>query len=432
MSETSRGRRSAPVRSVFLGPLEISGYYANLEAGFLETGVEARLVTLYPNPFGYEQAQRNPWPARAAHAWVLRHRRWPAPMRLVSGSLFVLSSVALLLWTLPRFSHYVFSWGTSILPMNADLLLLRLLRKTVVTVVGHGSEARPPYMSTQQVGISAADLAAQTDYVYRHVRRVERWSDIVVGLPTTSQFLSRPFVDFYSLGLPTPQAQVADSPAQTTAVVVLHVPSKPEVKGTALIRAAMSEVRATRPHVTYVELTGVPHAEILSAIEASTIVVDQAFSDIPMAVVGTEAASRGVPSVIGGYGWELWERLRDNGGHPPAVTCAPEDLARTIGSVVDDPSLARDTGRDARAFVATRWTCSAVAQRFLDVLQGQAHPTWIVDPHSVSYAWGCGVSRERVNELVTMLVNRDGVPALRWDGAAAAYGLDQAEAEPNT
>ncbi|MBX3099080.1 MAG: hypothetical protein KF761_05820 [Salinibacterium sp.] len=421
-----------PRPTVFLGPLEISGYYGNLEAGLREIGTAARLVTLHPNPFGFTQSTPNPWPARAAQRWVLRHRVWPTPLRLISGGMFVLSSIALLLWTIPRFSHYVFSWGTTILPRGLDLPILRFLGKTVVVVVGHGSEARPPYMGTQPVGITADRLAAETASVVRRLRHIERWATTVVGLPTTSQFLTRPFVDFYAVGLPTPPAPVVTPSSLSDEIVVLHVPSKPEVKGSALIRAAMDEVLATRPHVRYVELTGRPHDEILSAIASSSLVVDQAWSDIPMAVVGTEAAAQGVATVIGGYAWAEWERLLDDDSRPPTITSAPEDLASTIARAVDDIAGTRQIGTDARAFVTRRWSLAAVATRFESILLGDPDPHWVVDPTDVSYAWGCGVPRERVERLVASLVERGGIRALHWRGAAAAYGIDQAEAEPRT
>lgn len=414
---------------VFLGPLEISGYYANLESGLRQLDVSARLVTLFPNTFGYGQGSPNPWPAAWAHRLVLRHRAASAGLRVVLGGLFVVASVLLLIWAIPRFRTFVFSWGMSLLPRNADLPLLRLLGKQVVVVVGHGSEARPPYMSTLPIGSSPADPATldlvqrQTRRMIVHLRRIERWSDRVVGLPTTAQFLRRPFVDFYALGIPTEPAAVHAVAPRTDpgTVTVVHVPSKPEVKGTATIRACMEEIMARRPGVRYVEITGRPHDEVLQALASADLVIDQLWSDIPMAVVGTEAAALGTPTIIAGYAWEHWRRVLPPESWPPTICCDPSDLLAVVDSTLADLPAAAEIGRQAQTFVREQWACRAVAGRFLRVLDDDLEPGWLVDPADVDYPFGCGIDRADVLAVVHGLVARGGWDALGWSNARAVY-----------
>jgi hypothetical protein len=432
-----RGSERSRAMSVFLGPLEISGYYGNLESGFRELGVDARLVTLQPNPFGFEQAQRNPWPARLAQWTVLRHRGASAPLRLVTGSLYVAASVLLLFWTLRRFDSYIFSWGESILPRNADLPLLRLLRKNVVVVLGHGSEARPPYMSTPADGtppFSTEDVRRLRDATARvaaKVRKAERWSTRVIGLPTTAQFLRRPFVDFYALGIPTAAATIQAAPAAATnaPIVVLHVPSKPAVKGSPRIRETMETICARHPEVVFRELSGRPHSEIVAAIAECTFVVDQLWSDIPMAVVGTEAATLGKATVIAGYAWDVWDELLSPDEWPPTITTHPDLLLETIERCVTDPTAVTTIGDDARRFVAERWSPAAVAARYREILRGDPAAGTLVDPADIRYAYGCGASSDDVDAMVAALADAYGAAALRWPAARAAYGLASGGAE---
>jgi hypothetical protein len=417
---------------IFLGPLEISGYYSALERGFHEQRVTARLVTLFPNPFGYTQATRNPWPARWAHRIVFRHRTVPAPLRVVTGGAFVLASLLLLIWALPRFSHFVFSWGTTLLPRQADLPLLRLFGKHVTVVVGHGSEARPPYMATPDAPVPLDEsalvaLARSSASIAARLRRLERGADIIIGLPTTSQFLERPFVDFMALGIPTPAAGAAAAPAGEAAAgefVILHVPSKPEVKGTAQIREAARRVSDRTPGVRYVEISGRPHSEVLEAIRTASLVVDQLWSDIPMAVVGTEASAEGVPTLIGGYSWNVWRERLAPEATPPTFWFEPDQLESAIEERIADPDGTRKTGALARDFVTREWAPAAVASRYLQVLRGEAPAAWLVDPRSVVYGYGCGVSRENVDIMVSQLVDAYGIGSLRWRDAASAYHLE--------
>lgn len=419
---------------IFLGPLEISGYYSALERGFHEQGLQARLVTLFPNPFGYTQATRNPWPARWAHRIVLRHRTLRGAQRVITGALFVLASAFLVIWAVPRFSHFVFSWGTTLLPRQVDLRVLRLLGKHVTVVVGHGSEARPPYMATPEAAVpldasALAALASSSAAIAARLRRLERRADIVIGLPTTSQFLERPFVDFLALGIPTPAATIGgDSTIPASAAnshfVILHVPSKPEVKGTAQIREAVRRVAARNPDVRYVELSGRSHREVLEAIGAASLVVDQLWSDIPMAVVGTEASAAGVPTLIGGYSWDVWRQLLAPGATPPTFWFEPDHLESAIEERIADRVGTRQTGFMAREFVEREWAPAVVAGRYAQLLRGAAPADWTIEPRSVVYGYGCGVSRENVDIMVSQLVDAYGIGSLHWRDAASAYRLE--------
>lgn len=417
---------------VFLGTQEISGYYGGLEAGLIEIGIPARLVTTHPHPFGYPQGRANPWPAAMASRAVLLHRRSSGVVRLFSAAAFAGASVLLLLWSIPRFDVFVFGWGISILPGGLDVRILTLLGKRVISVLGHGSEARPPYMSTPpgELPLSAAELRRLRDATAataERVRRIQRWSTYTVGLPTTAQFLERPFVDFYRLGLPTPPRERATDArvGPGGGITVVHVPSNPAVKGTEFIRACMREICDADPRVRYVELSNRPHAEILDALASATLVVDQLWSDIPMAVVGTEAASLGTATVISGYAWPEWQARWATDDLPPTILATPDTLRDDIERAIADVDGTRDLGETARAFVATRWSLDAVARNYRRLIRAEIPAAWVVDPTECRYAWGVGVARERVQSMVEDLVGAYGVESLRWDAAAEVYGLSR-------
>lgn len=415
---------------VFLGTQEISGLYRNLEAGMIELGVTARLVITHPHPFAYEQGTPNPWPARVASAAVLRHRRASGVAAAFWAGLFALSSVGVLLWSLVRFDTYIFGWGISILPGNLDIPVLRLFRKRVVVVLGHGSEARPPYMSTPAEGASSPptdadidELAARTRSVWSNVRRIEKWSDVVVGLPTTGHFFSRPFVDFYRLGVSTARSDAQVQAPDPESIVVLHIPSNPAVKGSETIRACMARIVERFPAVVYRELTGAPHAEVLEAIRGCSFVVDQLWSDIPMAAVGAEAAAEGRATIIAGYAWDVWARTLDEEDTPPTIMTAPELLEETIAAAVGSIEETLALGLRAREFVTARWSVRVVAANYLRVVTGEIPDEWMVHPSEVVYAWGCGVSKEKVETMVRALASRHGIGSLHWPSAKDVYGL---------
>ncbi|MEO7017343.1 MAG: hypothetical protein ABI067_12510 [Leifsonia sp.] len=428
--------RSGRRMRVFLGPQEISGLYKNLESGMVSNGVDARLIQTHPHPFDYGQRLPNPWPARWASAAVLRHRKSTGLARLVWAVGYAVSSVLLLVWCIPRFDAFLFGWGISILPANLDIPVLRLFRKRVVVVLGHGSEARPPYMATPDddatfplLTEAIDELASRTARVASKVRRLERWASATIGMRMTAQFFTRPFIEFYGMGVATAfddgggggvVSQGHPEPIGDR-IVVLHTPSNQRVKGTPTIRRIMSEITAENPRVEYRELSGAPHEEVLAALANCTFLVDQLWSDLPMATVGAEAASYGKATVIGGYGWDIWREAVAEGDLPPAVLADPDSMKVAILAAVADPQRMVALGQEAREFVRSRWSAETVAANYIAVLTDDFPEEWMVSPDDVHYAWGTGVPREQVRAMVSALVAEHGEQSLQWKNAVREY-----------
>lgn len=412
---------------ILLGPQEISGYYQNLELGFLEIDVQARLVTTHPHPFGYTQAQKNPYFARVASNAVLKHRTSRYVAKLFWASLYFFASIGLVFWSLSRFDIYIFAWGTSFLPLNIDIPLYRLFNKKVIVVMGHGSEARPPYMSTPpHDGFPASateihQLQRQVRRVASSVRRNERFANRVIGMQMTAQFLTRDFIDFYRLGLPTPESQnvvIEQSQVQPqSGFVVLHVPSNKAVKGTEYIRETMAGITQKYADVEYRELSGVKHSQILEAMKSADVILDWLWSDIPMAVVGAEAAALGKPTIISSYGWPQWSRWEERcGGEfvPPVIRATPETLTEVVDTVLAQRKETVMLGVQAQAFTRTVWAPRQVASNYLRVIKGDLPEDWVLRPDQVDYLWGAGVSQEKVLTMVEALLTSGGSNPLRW------------------
>ena len=425
------GKTGERAPSVFLGIQEIAGYYSNLEQGLNEIGVTARLVTTRPHPFEYGQAQANPAPAEFAANAVRAFRRNSGIVLWWYAFLFILGSIGTLFWAIPRFNTFVFGWGMSLLPGNVDIVILRLFGKKVISVMGHGSEARPPYMSTPPEAVPlrrcrTKQLAGEVRRIARRVRRQERWSTVCIGMLTTAQFFTKPFVDFYYVGLPTPPRHHDVGSESNTEFTILHLPSNKAVKGTEHIRRAVEEVQRTHADVKYIELSGVSHAEAMEAMNKATLVVDWLWSDIPMAVVGTEAASFGTPTVISGFAWKQWDawEKKNPGMRPPAFYATPETLGGVIEKAVTERANTVAVGQRAKDFVTTVWSREQVARNFLHAINGTLPAQAYLTPADVDYAWGAGVSQEDVTTMVGDLVRYHGLTSLRWDRASEVYGLD--------
>jgi hypothetical protein len=410
-------RRGGP--RILLCPVEIAGYYAGLEAGLRELGVDALAIDLAGNPFRYRTgparlpvvvrlARRAHAGHRAAASSRLLHPWWKAAR--IATSLFVLA------WAVVRFDVFVFSFGTSFLGLR-ELPLLRRLGKGMVFVF-HGSDARPPYIDGVRMApdraMPIADCLALTRRMKASIRWIERYADAVIAQPAFSHFFERPVVNFFAIGVPWrdhPLPRRTDR-GDDVPIRILHSPSDPIVKGSARVREVIEQLRSEGLNLELAELRGVPNEVVLREIATCDFVVDQIYSDAPMVGFATEAAVAGKPAIVGGYAWPENHRIFGSDPMPPVEECAPEALADAIRHLATNREHREALGARARTFVTGRWSRTAVAERLLNVVDGSAPAEWLFDPRDLRYLEGCGLSREQARASVAAVVAAGGPVAL--------------------
>ena len=235
----------------------------------------------------------------------------------------------------------------------------------------------------------------------------------VLCAPGYSHFLSRPFVNFYAVGLPTvaPAGLATALPATEGRVRILHAPSHRAGKGTAGIRAAIEALLAEGLPIDYMEISGQPNFDVFNAIKRCDFVVDQLYSDTPMAAFAAEAALIGKPAVVGSYYYDRG-RVDITPDHlPPSLWCHPDSIQDAIRQLVTDPTERERLGQQAHMFVTSRWTPRAVAGNLLRIIQGRADD-WVIDPANVENLTGIGLPEQVAREHVAAVIDHEGVAAL--------------------
>jgi hypothetical protein len=187
------------------------------------------------------------------------------------------------------------------------------------------------------------------------------------------------------------------------------------LKGTAEIRAMIDRLRDAGVAVELITLEGRPNSEVMQAMRDCDLVVDQLYSDTPMAGFASEGASLGRAVLVGGY--RAPQAGRDQAGMPLPPTCyvAPESFEAELARLVRDADARAALGAAARSFMATQWSHDAVARRLLRVLKGDVPAAWWCDPHAVDHLHGCGLNDGIAREHVRALIERCGVAALQLD-----------------
>jgi hypothetical protein len=319
-----------------------------------------------------------------------------------------------------RFDAFLFLFGQTMTNSAVELWLLRRLGRKIVFIYS-GSDARPPYIDggwfageADGPRPDAGSVAALASRCRRRIRRQESFAHYTVNSPATAHFHARRYINWFSMGIPkaSPARVPTGTPSGET-VRILHAPSNPLVKGSARITGIIEAIRAKGLPVELVTVQGMPNERVLDELARCDFIVDQMYSDTPMAAFATEAALFGKPAVVGGYFAADMGRCLRPEDTPPSLFVEPDALETAVERMVRDAGLRRELGAEARRFVTARWTPLEVAQRYLRLLRDDVPPDWWCDPADVRYVDGCGLPRERVRRLVDLLVTRTGVQALQ-------------------
>ena len=427
---------------IALAPIEVAGYHANLARGFRELGVECDQLLIRPHAFRYGGPRPDSRVGRALLRAIQRSytRSVDGPGARVAQPLNLVLRAVLAAHAVRNYDVFVFTLGTTFL-RTLELPLLRALGKRCVFVF-HGGDSRPPYLNGKTLRACGSNpgpaLIAEARVIRPRVDRITPCAEFVVDNPLSGHFQSRPFVNWFRLGIPiAPQdrldalrAQARPRPAGR--LVVVHAPSDPASKGTPLIRAALERARQRGHALELVELMGRPNVEVLRELARCDFVVDELYSDVPGAGLAFEAAAFGKPTIVGGYGAQEFARWIDPERVVPTHYCHPAQLDEAIERLCNERDYRLELGARAQAFVQQAYAPAQVAGRYLQLLEGREVADWFVDPQQIRYTHGTGLTEDAARGAIRAVLDAgseralclDDKPQLRRELVTFARGLD--------
>jgi hypothetical protein len=403
---------------IFLGLIEIAGHYRALTDAFRQLGHKATFVDMYGNRNCYESRSRNNLLLHLIDYLVMKRqkcrgrwagRAWRALLILLQPLLFVYAVC----------THDVFILGHNTTFMGPmDLCLLKLCGKRIIAQF-HGTDGRLRYIDAYfQNNAEKPDvtrLARHTRKQRRIIRSIDRWADVVVNIGPQGHLHTRPFVQWLRVGLPSSQSRQpmpsSDKRDSGAPVRILHCPSNPIGKGTAIIRNLVAKAREIRS-IEYVEVIGQPNSVVMDELRKCDFVIDQVYADYGMAGFATEAAWLGKPALVGGLAVDYWKQELCESLRPPSLYCYPKQMYEMMLKLIDDEEFRLELGRKARAFVESSWHPIKVAQKLLLALDNKLSPDWYVEAADISYIAGWGMPPERLKDIVSRMVRKHGIESL--------------------
>lgn len=406
---------------IFIGFEEIAGYNTNLQEGFHDLGYECRFVNESRHPFGYQGGK----PVLTERLLQYLHDKYNRANNSLKKYLFLLLIGAihsiLLLHSIPKYEVFIFSYGKSFL-LGYDLPLLKFFHKKIIFVF-MGSDSRPPYIDGCIMGpgkeISLKECVDLSQAMKRRITRLEKYAHVLIDNPAAGHFHERRFIQGLIMGIPFKMNNssagslvTGESHPNPGVVRLLHSPSDPIAKGTGLIRSAVSRLESEGFSINYREIINQPHERVLQALSESDLIIDQCFSDTPMAMLATEAAWFGKPSLVGSYYSEMIHEDTPERYIPPSYFCHPDELGESLRFLIQDKEYRLDLGRRAKNYVDLRLKPSEVAKRYIRLIYNDIPEDWYFDPEDISYLTGSGLDESRVKAIVRNIIQEYGRSAL--------------------
>ncbi len=422
---------------IFIGVTEVAGYYTKTAAALRKQGHEVSFLNLSPNPFHYTDTAKRGL-AQRVNKWCeyLAVRRRTSFWALLVWKIIHLTIGPLLLpWACLKHDFFLFGFGKSFLPWHLDVLLLRLAGKKVLFIF-HGSDSRAPYFDFGGVwkapGIrrSLSETARLAKKCKAQVRRIDRYANWVVDNPFSAHFHERKVLSWYAVGMPCYKSEdIPDEPVG--GIRILHAPSAPLVKGSHRIAEAVRNAAEKIPELQLVTITGRPHAEVLEVIRSCHFVVDQLYSDTPMATFAGEAASCGRPAVVCGYGWsDAWLAFS---GLPewPSYVCHEDDLENAILKLAREKILRHKVAEAGQRLVPA-WSPDQVATRITRIFSGSIPAEWYFSPEDIPIFYSGGIPVALARETVQQMMEQFGVDSLQLSDKPGIEAMAKAFAKGET
>ena len=407
---------------IFIGPIEVAGYGTGLKSGFDAIEVDAELILKTPHRFVYDKEASSSsmipsvWMKLGGIRDEFRSRGYV--FRMISLCLHKMWDFVVFFWALFRFDVFIFLYGNTILNLELELYILKLFNKKILFVY-FGSDTRPAFIDGAVIN-NGTDVGAYTVRKInrkrsRKVKFQEKMADFCINSPFTAQFHNNHFINWFSIGVPKEVKfkPIVKKQMELNIFRILHSPSHIEIKGSEKIENVVKKIMREDSRIEYVELKNSPNCEVLEAISNADLVIDQLFSDTPMAGLSMEAAAIGTPVIVAGYASQFdWEEYMSSEIKPPTVFVLPEELENAVRNMISDTVFRQECAQKCKDFVETYWGSEIVAKRFIKLLNNDFSNDWWFETDKVQFLYSCGVSEAKSISITKEMINTFGLSAL--------------------
>lgn len=405
-------------KRIFIGLTEIAGWGYSLQQGFRKQGYSADFFSLNKHPFQYAKDEK------LFMCFMQQYRAYEFSFRWKSFTSNVLRylenfmMIVFLLVALFRYDVFIFIFHQTFLRGQKDLPVLKFFHKKII-MIECGSDARPPYIDGGIIPqcSSVQEFVSWSRGRKRKIRWIERYADYIISHPPMALFHEKECLQFFRVGIAQAYEErvkkVAGMKSENKMVKIVHAPSNPLSKGTFKIREMISELKECGYSIEFIELQGKTNEVVMDILEDCDFVVDQIYSDSPMATFAMEAALLGKPAIVGGEYARYIRQETPEEIIPPAEYVQPDCVKKAIEKLITDVQYRKDLGQKAYEFVHGYWSLENVIQRFGRIIEDDVPKEWYFDPNHIVFPYGAAAPMDKISDCIRNIVTQYGVEALQ-------------------
>ena len=402
---------------IFLSVVEIAGYYSSLKDGFNQIGISAQTGFVSSHKFNYKI---NPTNLQKYIIWASdnisdinqnegKYGFFKKIFFYLVAAIFV---ILFFFQSLMKFDVFVFGFRKSFLPLHLDLPIIKLFNKRIIFIF-HGSDTRKPLLNGVFGNLPVTKLLKLEKKQKKSIATIEKYADHIITQPAISQCHKRSVVNWIKVGMPFSKEYFGNEKndkykdCSHTIPIILHCPSKPQAKGTEIIRSVINDLKAEGYKFSYNEIINKSHDEVLAALDECTFVVDQLYSDLHMAGFATEAAFYSKPAIVGGYELDKLSEICGSTYTAPTyqIKPTPSDLRKAIIFFLENSDKCEELGRQAHIFVEKHYKPSVVARNLLKIINNDIPNDWMIEPDTFRFDHGCAISAAELSQRMKNLSN---------------------------
>lgn len=401
---------------VCIGMGEIAGWGVALEKGLQKQGCCANFYSRKRHPFMYREKENKISRFLQCCDDNLNENLHNGILHFLGRVVQEFLMLLFLFYTLCKYNIFVFIFHNTILWHELDLPILKLFHKKVI-IIECGDDIRPPYISGSAIlHNQLVDIVRDTKKQKAKAVWSEKYANYIISHPPMALLHEKPCIQMEAFGLINniESYQLEENWRDDNGVTtILHAPSVTWIKGTEEIRKIIYELQEEGYRIKYIEIQGKTNEEVIAALKICDFVVDQVYSDTPLAGFATEAAHFGKPAVVGGeYASYIAQELSSQ-WIAPSVYVIPSQMKHAIRNLIENVTYRRELGKRAYAFVHNYWEKSQVIERLLRIIHDDIPPEYFFDPKDIQYIYGGYTSLENIQNTIRQIISIYGVDALQ-------------------
>lgn len=270
-----------------------------------------------------------------------------------------------------NYDLYIFTWQT-LKDNYADLIRLRKKNKDIVFLF-IGSNVRWIEAFRQEFPGNPYKGHMEDTWAdkIKLTRMGELYSSAIFSVPDQSSLFVR---GYYHMFMPVEVKGITFSPQDRVKPLIIHAPSKRDIKGTAIIMQAMDRLRAEGLAFDFLLLENLDNATVLKKLEEADILVDQLYLNGP-GTLSTEAMAAGC-AVATRYLKE-YDLTKD----VPMLYVDEKNVYDGLKQLITDRDLRKNLMIGGRKYVETHNAILSITKKIVDSIQRDTARDYDYRPH---------------------------------------------------